>query len=102
MRDAGYLSGGYPYQERVLSSLMLYEQSRENERKDSQIGELVEAMFLFLHPEPYKAWKRGEELVREEEGVDRVIYQGPSQEAYDQLMRDFGMDMWDLEDLAGE
>lgn len=51
------------------------------------------------HPEAYTSWKEAERMVREEEGVDKVIYRGPSVEAYDRLKKDFGIDMWDFEDL---
>lgn len=50
---------------------------------------LQEMLYKFLHPTDYEKWKHKKDFIRNEEGVDQVIYKG--EDDWDDILEDFNV-----------
>ena len=64
------------------------------------LNHLIEHLFMFIQPQNYKQWSEGKKVLEDEmEGMDEVVYEGESEEAYEML----GIDMNEImEAIRGE
>jgi hypothetical protein len=52
---------------------------------------MAEAMFSFMRPEVYARWKKGQNTIKSEEGVDHVVYKGEDDwTEIDKELKEFG------------
>ena len=71
--------------------LMIVERREEAERKIIETESEFERLFMLLKPKAYQDWKAFKARKRAEEGVDEVVYQGESEEAFREIAR-LGLD----------
>jgi hypothetical protein len=50
-------------------------------------NEFVEVLYGLLQPKAYQKWKKGKDLQKAEEGVDKVIYKG--EDDWQEIMKEF-------------
>lgn len=95
---AGTLRGDTLYGECVLSGLEIRETEQDSEEKAEALRYLLDGFFAVVRPADFTEYERKRKMIREEEGVDEVVYYGESADAYKEIKEGLGIDLDEIMD----
>lgn len=84
-----------------MLALLSYEERGQMDYDQERLDTLMEHIFMVSQPKSWMEWKSTRDRKRAEEGVDQVIYQGESEEAFREIAR-LGLDRPPMDPNVGD